>query len=54
MAWQALSNMGSGGNAGNGPADQQQQANQQPQGTEYTLQGGQNNGWELGEEPEKC
>ncbi|CAG8974173.1 hypothetical protein HYALB_00011781 [Hymenoscyphus albidus] len=40
MAWQQLSGMGSGGNGGNGPADAaQQQANQQPQGTEYTLQG---------------
>ena len=40
MAWQSLSGMGSGGNGGNGPQDPQQQANQQPQGTEYTLQGG--------------
>lgn len=49
MAWQSLSGMGSGGNGGNGPVDAaQQQANQQPQGTEYTLQGAftkSNEGW---------
>lgn len=39
MAWQSLSGMGNGGNGGgNGGGDAGQQANQ-PQGTEYTLQG---------------
>ena len=39
MAWQSLSSMGSGGTGGgNGSGDPSQQANQ-PQGTEYTLQG---------------
>jgi len=35
MAWQSLSGMGGGGNGG---GEAGQQANQ-PQGTEYTLQG---------------
>jgi len=39
MAWQSLSGMGGGGNGGgNGGGEAGQQANQ-PQGTEYTLQG---------------
>ncbi|CZT49024.1 probable striatin Pro11 [Rhynchosporium secalis] len=39
MAWQSLSGMGAGSNGGgNGGIDGSQQANQ-PQGTEYTLQG---------------
>lgn len=39
MAWQSLSGMGGGGNGGgNGGGDPGQQSNQ-PQGTEYTLQG---------------
>ena len=39
MAWQSLSGMGGGGNGGgNGGGDGGQQVNQ-PQGTEYTLQG---------------
>ena len=37
MAWQSLSGMGGGGNGGGG-GEVQQPANQ-PQGTEYTLQG---------------
>ena len=39
MAWQSLSGMGGGGNGGgNGGGEGGQQINQ-PQGTEYTLQG---------------
>lgn len=39
MAWQSLSGMGAGSNGGgNGGGDNSQQVNQ-PQGTEYTLQG---------------
>jgi len=39
MAWQSLSGMGAGSNGGgNGGGDGSQQVNQ-PQGTEYTLQG---------------
>lgn len=39
MAWQSLSGMGGGGDGGgNGGGDGGQQVNQ-PQGTEYTLQG---------------
>jgi striatin 1/3/4 len=37
MAWQSLSGVGGAGNGGSG-GEAQQQANQ-PQGTEYTLQG---------------
>jgi striatin 1/3/4 len=37
MAWQSSPSMGGGGNGGNG-GEVQQQTNQ-PQGTEYTLQG---------------
>ena len=41
MAWQSLSGMGGGGNGGgNGSQDGGQQQGNQPQGTEYTLQGG--------------
>ena len=36
MAWQSLSGMGSNGGTGNGEVGQQ---SNQPQGTEYTLQG---------------
>jgi striatin 1/3/4 len=50
MAWQSLSGMGGGGNGGgNGSQDGSQQQGNQPQGTEYTLQGGRylpEMGWE--------
>jgi striatin 1/3/4 len=38
MAWQSLSGMGGGNNGGGNGGDNGQQTNQ-PQGTEYTLQG---------------
>jgi hypothetical protein len=39
MAWQSLSGMGSGGNGGGSAGGDPGQQVNQPQGTEYTLQG---------------
>jgi len=39
MAWQSLSGMGGGGNGGGNGAGEGAQQQNQPQGTEYTLQG---------------
>ena len=43
MAWQSLSGMGGGGNGGGNGGDGPQQ--NQPQGTEYTLQGMRTSNW---------
>lgn len=39
MAWQSLSGMGGGNNNGNGAGAEGSHQGNQPQGTEYTLQG---------------